>query len=163
MIRAYDIIAAVRSYLLADANVAAWCIAQYGRRHIVHVGWDYQRAPTDADCPMIVLRPGAEAGGPGAARHSARCVINLVLYEARAVSGALSYRSPECYWVVRAHDFANLVWTALLTAWNSANCKWPIKSVACEYNDAAFPLIEIAQTIEVEAQTCLGADEPSLT
>jgi hypothetical protein len=164
MIRSYDMLAALRSGLAGAAAVETWCVANYGRRQVVHVGWDFQRAPTDADCPMIVLRPGAEAGGPLVARHSARAIVNLCLYEARTGQLAVfGQRSPECLWVEHAHDFANLVWTAMLSAWNSAGCKWPIKSVSCEYNDAAFPLIEIAQIIEVEAQTCLGAAEPSLT
>lgn len=164
MIRSYDMIYALRAGLAGDSALAAWCIANYTRRQVVHVGWDFQRAPTDADCPMIVLRPGAEAGGPGAARHSARCIVNLCLWESRIQqSTTAGQRSPECLWVEHAHDFANLVWTAILSAWDSSNCKWPIKSVACESNDAAFPLIEVAQTIEVEAQTCLGAAEPSLT
>ena len=163
MLRSYDIIAALRSGLSGDSTLATWCDTNYGRRQIVHQGWDFQRAPTDADCPCIVLRPGAEAGGPLAARHSAKAIINLCLWEARTSYHTVSYRSPECLWVEHAHDFANLVWTAMLSAWSSAGCKWPIKSVSGEYNDAAFPLIEIAQIIEVEAQTCLGAAEPTLT
>jgi hypothetical protein len=164
MIRSYDMLSALRSGLAGAAAIETWCVANYGRRQVVHVGWDFQRAPTDADCPMIVLRPGAEAGGPLVARHSARAIVNLCLYEARTNPTATAgQRSPECLWVEHAHDFANLVWTAMLSAWSSSLCKWPIKSVSCEYNDAAFPLIEIAQIIEVEAQTCLGAAEPTLT
>lgn len=163
MIRGYNIIANIAGNLAANTTIANWATTNYGRRQVVRIGWDYQREPAESDCPLIVLRPVSDAGGPLAAKTTTRFVVNLALYEARsAQSGAAGTRVPECLWVTRMHSFAEYTWSGIKTAWAAADLRWPIATVTLDYDDSLFPLVQCVQTINVEALQCLGAVEPSL-
>jgi hypothetical protein len=163
MIRGYNVIANIAANLAANTTIATWATTNYGRRQVVRIGWDHQREPADADCPLIVLRPLSDVGGPLAAKTTTRLLINLALYEARcAQSGTGGARVPECLWVTRMHSFAEYTWAGIKTAWAAADLHWPIATVTLDYDDSLFPLVQAAQTITVEALQCLGAAEPSL-
>jgi len=166
MITAYDLIAAIRDPLAESSTVETWCLAAYGRRQIVAVGWDYVKKPmpTDADCPLIVLRPVSESGGSLAATNDIRIAINLALWEARAKSDApTGTRVPELWWAERMAAFAGVVWTAVKAALVTAGAVYPVQTITTDYQDDAYPLIEALMVAELSAYQLIGASEPTLT
>jgi hypothetical protein len=161
MITAYDVIAALRNPLAQDSALQTWCLANYHRRQIVSVGWDHTKDPTDADCPLIVLRPGGEAGGEEARTNDVRVVLNLAIWDGRTKSDApAGTRTPECLWVENLPAFSKLVWTAVKTA--MATTKYRIGKVNTDYDDSHFPLVQTAGILSLSALQCLGAAEPTL-
>lgn len=163
MIHGYDLIAVMRNGLANDSTISAWAVTNYGRRQVVHVGWDHTADITEADCPLIALRPVSESGGMDAAFARVQVALTVALWESRVKSDApAGTRVPECYWVERMHTLLGYAWTACRTAVD-AGSKWPINTISVEYNDEAFPLVQAAAVLSLDAIQCLGASEPTLT
>ena len=58
-----DIVNKWKEALVSSEEINAFCMERYGRQPQIRIGVNKKRPPTESDCPVIVLRPGAKREG----------------------------------------------------------------------------------------------------
>jgi len=160
MIRSADIINLLVNALAEDAATETFLLAQYGRRQIVAVGWNDATPLSEADCPLIALRPASGAHGQGATHIATTVRCHLVIHDPAQSAGPTGTRVRRHRYVANLAAFEQLVWVAVKTACNASNIV--VSTIQVEYNDSNFPFAEALWTINCRIPQTLGAAEPSI-
>lgn len=117
-----------RDLLAENSAINDYCITHYGRTPKIFVGINAKKPPTEADCPYIVIRPGAKEEGE---LEEFRYVISVgwaVKNETQSQTGSVIEQNG----VYECDDLGQLIYQALAEA--SANspvtrCQYEIEPV----------------------------------
>lgn len=58
-----EVLLAAQAALLSDAELMAWCTAQFGRKATVWLGFDNSNPPDDGECPFVAIAAVEQARG----------------------------------------------------------------------------------------------------
>lgn len=58
-----SILTKIRNALLADVAISDFCQVHYAKDPTLYIGFDVRNAPSDAQCPAIIVFPGVKVEG----------------------------------------------------------------------------------------------------
>lgn len=84
-----EILQAAQAAILADAELTAWCTAQFGHASTVWLGIDSNQPPAESDYPVVALASVEQSRGGGRGEIGWRLMIGVgVINEALVSDGS---------------------------------------------------------------------------
>lgn len=81
-----DITSRWRNALQTSTTIQNYCSAKYNRRPKIYVGMNGKKLPADADCPLIILYPGAKSEGLELKEYSYNLTVGWTILQAGATT-----------------------------------------------------------------------------
>ena len=160
MIRPADIINVLSDDIAQDLAIETWCTTVYHRRQIVSVGWDSRKTPSETDCPLIVLRPVSGSHGDSVREILAAVACNVIIHDPQSGAGPTGTRVSEAKYVQRIAEIEQLVFERI--QYSAHNHGIAVDQVDYDYQDDAFPYIDVRWTCQFRALKALGAADPAI-
>ena len=81
-----DITSKWRDALQASTSIQNYCIKKYKQTPKIYVGINGKKMPADADCPLIILYPGAKTEGLELKEYSYKLTVSWIILQAGATT-----------------------------------------------------------------------------
>lgn len=105
-----DITSKWRDALQASTSIQNYCIAKYNRVPQIYVGFNGKKMPTDTDCPLIILYPGAKSEGLELKEYNYKLTVGwTILQVAATTTGNIT----EYSGVVECDELGQLIYLEL--------------------------------------------------
>ena len=77
-----DITSKWRDTLQASTSIQNYCTTKYSKTPKIYVGINGKQMPADADCPLIILYPGAKSEGPELQEYTYKLTVGWTILQA---------------------------------------------------------------------------------
>ncbi len=81
-----DITSKWRDALQASASIQNYCATKYNQAPKIYVGFNGKKMPADADCPLIILYPGAKSEGLELKEYTYKLTVSWIILQAAATT-----------------------------------------------------------------------------
>lgn len=76
-----DIISKWRDALQTSTTIQNYCTSKYNQRPKIYVGINGKNPPTDTDCPLIILYPGAKSEGLELKEYAYKLTVGWTIFQ----------------------------------------------------------------------------------
>lgn len=99
-----------RDALQASASIQTYCTAKYSKKPKIFIGINGQNPPEEADCPMIILYPGAKSEGLELQEYTYKLTVGWTVFqEAVPTNNGIT----EYLGIVESDDLGQLIYLEL--------------------------------------------------
>ena len=81
-----DIISKWRDALQTSTTIQNYCMSKYNQRPKIYVGINGKNPPTDTECPLIILYPGAKSEGLELKEYTYKLTVGWTIFQAAATT-----------------------------------------------------------------------------
>jgi len=81
-----DITSKWRDALQASTSIQNYCTTKYSKTPKIYVGINGKKMPADADCPLIILYPGAKTEGLELKEYTYKLTVGWIILQAGATT-----------------------------------------------------------------------------
>lgn len=145
--------------IASDADLEAWCQAEYGRSVQVRINFDTRLLVGEGDCPCVCVHPGEKQYGGNTYADA----VNLdCMVDDDRMRGHAGYDTViEYQGVYNVETMRKLVLTAAAGVIEATDDS-RINSISVDYDAIQwFPRIVAYQAIEIETPYLLGSGHPA--
>ena len=80
-LKLHDITSKWRDVLQASTSIQNYCTTKYNQTPKIYVGINGKNMPADADCPLIILYPGAKTEGLELQEYSYKLTVGWIILQ----------------------------------------------------------------------------------